>query len=236
MYEVDIEAKILEYLPLVERVASRISVKNTEYDYDDLYNIGVIGLIDSLKKYDASKNVPFAGYATIRIKGAIIDEIRKHAKISRYKMTAVNNYYKAKQELEQDLKREATDAEIMKKMNLTSAQLGDIFDSIHYLSSISLEGTIFSGDNDSLVLEDLIQDKNAENGEENLLLSEKKEALKNAILKLNDREQLILSLYYKEEATLKEIAAILDISIARVSQLHGKIIVKLRDYIKEELG
>lgn len=85
MYEVDREAEIIKYLPLVERVVQRLSIKTADYESGDLYNIGVIGLMDALRKFDPSKKVPFESYAVIRIKGAIIDEVRKHAKISRYK-------------------------------------------------------------------------------------------------------------------------------------------------------
>ncbi|GAJ26329.1 RNA polymerase sigma factor [Liquorilactobacillus sucicola DSM 21376 = JCM 15457] len=236
MYETSIEDEVLKYLPLVERVANRISVKSTEYEYGDLYNIGVIGLIDALRRFDASKKVPFEGYAMIRIKGAIIDEIRKHSKISRYKMTIVNKFYQAKQDLEQKLKREVTDAEICKEMKIDAAQLGNIYESIHYLASVSLEDTLFSNTDEGISLQDMIQDTLAENSEETLLEEERKQALVHSIKKLSEREQLILSLYYEEEATLKEIAAILDISIARVSQIHGKIIIKLKNYIKEELA
>lgn len=103
MYEVDREAEIIKYLPLVERVVQRLSIKTADYESGDLYNIGVIGLMDALRKFDPSKKVPFESYAVIRIKGAIIDEVRKHAKISRYKMAAVNQFYQARQELEQTL-------------------------------------------------------------------------------------------------------------------------------------
>ena len=233
MYEVDREQEIMKYLPLVERVANRISIKNTEYEYDDFYNIGVIGLIDAMQKFDASKKVPFEGYAMIRIKGAIIDEVRRHAKISRYRMENVNNFYKVKQELNQKLKREATDKEIAKEMGLTQEQLNDIYDNIQYLSSVSLEKTIFAED-ENVSLKDVIQDNQTPNGEDELLKQERKAELIQAIQKLTDREQLILSLYYEENATLKEIAAILDISIARVSQLQGRAIAKLRSYIEEE--
>ncbi|WP_057736897.1 FliA/WhiG family RNA polymerase sigma factor [Liquorilactobacillus uvarum] len=236
MYETSIEDEVLKYLPLVERVANRISIKSTEYEYGDLYNIGVIGLMDALRKFDATKKVPFESYATIRIKGAIIDEIRKHSKISRYKMTIVNQFYKAKQELEQKFKREVTDREICKEMNIDAGQLGNIYDSIHYLASISLEDTLFSHADEGISLQDMIQDKLAQNGEETLLKEERKKALISSIKKLSEREQLVLSLYYEEEATLKEIAAVLDISIARVSQIHGKIIIKLKNLIREELS
>ena len=233
MYEVDREQEILKYLPLVERVANRISIKNTEYEYDDLYNIGVIGLIDAMQKFDSSKKVPFENYAAIRIRGAIIDEVRRHSKISRYKMGNVNRFYQAKQELEQEMKREVTDREIMKKMGITSSQLGDIYDSIQYLSSVSLESTLYSNNDETVMVQDTLRDSKALSGEKELMKQERKKELVEAIKRLSEREQLVLSLYDEEDATLKEIAAILDVSIARVSQIHGRAIARIRGYIEE---
>ncbi|MCC7666606.1 sigma-70 family RNA polymerase sigma factor [Liquorilactobacillus satsumensis] len=235
MYELNLEDEVLKYLPLVERVANRISIKNTEYEYGDLYNIGVIGLMDALRKFDATKKVPFESYASIRIKGAIIDEIRKHAKISRYKMTAINRFYHAKQELEQELKREATEKELCAKMKITARQLSEVYENIHFLASVSLEDTLFSHEDGGMALTDILPDNHIVSGEEKLLRNERRQALIASIKRLPEREQLILSLYYKDEATLKEIAQILDISIARVSQIHGKVISKLKGLIKEEL-
>jgi RNA polymerase sigma factor for flagellar operon FliA len=234
MYGEKLEDKVVKYLPLVEKVVNQISIKNSEYEYGDLYDTGVIGLIDALQKFDSSKQVPFESYARIRIKGAIIDEVRKHAKLSRYKMANINQYYLAKQKLDQKLKHEASDTEIANEMNISPEQLNEIYEGIHFLASISLENTIFP-QSDSFSLEDILEDAKAENGEQTLLYQEKRKALITAIQKLNQREQLVLSLYYEKEATLKEVAAILDISVARVSQIHGKIIIKLRKLIEEEM-
>lgn len=237
MYGAGPEDEILKYLPLVGKVAKRVPINSTEYEYSDYYNIGVIGLIDALHRFDVTKKVPFESYAAIRIRGAIIDEVRKHSKISRYKMVAINDFYKAKQTLEQDLKREVTDGEISGKMGISSTQLNEIYENIHYLAGISLEGTIFTTDGESRVsLGDIIPDQAGTNAEQKLIGEERGEVLAKCIKKLNEREQLILSLYYKEEATLKEIAAILDISIARVSQIHGKIIAKLKLSMEDELS
>ncbi|EJF51372.1 RNA polymerase sigma factor whiG [Enterococcus sp. C1] len=235
MYEVDREAEIIKYLPLVERVVQRLSIKTADYESGDLYNIGVIGLMDALRKFDPSKKVPFESYAAIRIKGAIIDEVRKHAKISRYKMAAVNQFYQARQELEQSLKREATDIEICKQLGINQSQLADIYESLHYLASVSLEDTLFAYQEEGMTLKDMVRDP-AENVEETLVAEEKRTALVACIKKLGEREQLILSLYYTEELTLKEIAEILEVSIPRVSQIHGKTIAKLRTLIEEELA
>jgi RNA polymerase sigma factor for flagellar operon FliA len=173
MYEVDRETEIIKYLPLVERVVKRMSIKTTDYEQGDLFNIGVIGLMDALRKFDPAKKVPFESYAVLRIKGAIIDEVRKHAKISRYKMAAVNQFYQARQDLEQTLKREATDTEIAKKMGISRGQLADIYDSLHYLASVSLEDTLFSCQDEGMTISDSISDKEAVDVEESLLEEER---------------------------------------------------------------
>lgn len=235
MYELSFEEEILKYLPVVDRVVNRITIKNTDYEKEDLFNIGVIGLMDALKKFDASKKVPFESYAAIRVRGSIFDEVRKHGKISRYRMTQLNEYYEAKRELEQERKGEVMDTDICQKLNITRAQLNEIYDSLNYLASVSLEATLFNQNDDGMTVEDTIQDQSIPNVEETLLEDERKQALEKSVTQLAEREQIILNLYYKEEMTLKEIAEILGISIARVSQIHGKIISKLKLSIEEEL-
>lgn len=235
MYELSLEDEIVKYLPLVERVVSRIKIKSLDYEKGDLFNIGVIGLMDALKKFDASKKVPFESYATIRIRGAVFDEVRKNGKISRYRMGQLNEYYKAKQDLEQEKKREVSDSEICQYLKINQHQLNDIYDSLNHLASVSLEATLFHQDDGGLTIEDTLQNESLPNTDDRLVENERKQALQDSIETLAEREQIILNLYYKEELTLKEIAEILDVSIARVSQIHGKIIGKLKLKIEEEL-
>lgn len=234
VYGVSIEEEVMKYLPLIDRVIYRLSIKNADYDYDDLFNIGVIGLMDALKKYDPTKKVPFESYARLRIKGAIIDEIRKTSKISRYKIAALNEYYAARKELEQEKKREVTDLEVAKHMNISLEQLNDIYESLQYLASVSLEDTLFTNEEDSFSVMMTLQDKQQPSAEETLLKEEQEQILSQCIQQLTQREQIILNLYYQEELTLKEIAEVLEISIPRVSQLHGKIITKLKSMIEEQ--
>ena len=235
MYELSFEEEILKYLPVVDRVVNRITIKNTDYEKEDLFNIGVIGLMDALRKFDASKKVPFESYAAIRVRGSIFDEVRKHGKISRYRMTQLNEYYEAKRDLEQEQKGEVTDANICQALKITQTQLNEIYDSLNYLASVSLESTLFNQNDDGMTIEDTLQDRSLPDVEEILLEDERKAALEKSVTKLAEREQIILNLYYKEELTLKEIAEILSISIARVSQIHSKIISKLKTSIEEEL-
>ena len=104
---------------------------------------------------------------------------------------------------------------------------------IQYLSSVSLESTLYSNNDETVMVQDTLKDSKAPSGEKELMKQERKKELVEAIKRLSEREQLVLSLYYEEDATLKEIAAILDVSIARVSQIHGRAIAKIRGYIEE---
>lgn len=227
------ENLIIKHLPLVKRVVSKIDA-GYNFEEDDLINIGVIGLMDAISKYDKSKKVPFEAYATLRIRGAVIDELRRSGPVSRDRMGKLNQYYEAKEELERRNLRSPHEDEIIEEMGIDGKELSKIHETVHYLSNISLETTIFSSDGTDMHLKDLIEDENVESPEDKLLKKERKAMLKKAIGLLNEREQIILNLYYVEELSLKEIAYILDISTPRVSQIHGKILIKLRDLLNEQ--
>ncbi|MBC7087482.1 MAG: FliA/WhiG family RNA polymerase sigma factor [Tissierellales bacterium] len=224
---------IIKYIPLVNRIVSRIEIFDNALDYEDLVSIGIIGLMDAIDKFDSSKNVPFEAYATIRIRGAIIDELRKSGKVSRDRLYKLNEYYSVKDNLERKLNREPKEQEIMKELNLESKDMYKIYETLHYLANISLESTLYTKEGEEFNLLDTIKDEKIKSPEDEYIDKEKKEKLKIAIEKLDEREQIILNLYYVEELTLKEIAYILDISIARVSQIHGKILLKLKSYIND---
>lgn len=224
---------IIKYIPLVNKIVSRIEINDNALDYEDLVSVGIIGLMDAIDKFDSSKNVPFEAYATIRIRGAIIDELRKSGKVSRDRIYKLNEYYEVKEKLEQELKRTPEEQEIIKELNLESKEVSKIYETLHYLSNVSLESVIYTKSGEEFNFIDTLKDEKEKSPEETYIDKERKKELKKAIEKLNEREQQILSLYYVEELTLKEIAYVLDISIARVSQIHGKILLKLNSYIKE---
>lgn len=223
------ESDVVKYLPLVRKVVNRIDIKSHEYEKDDLFNIGVIGLMDALKRFDSTKKASFETYASIRIRGAVIDEVRKTSRISRHKMSQLNAYYREKEKLEKDLNREVTEKEICVSMNLTEKELSKIHETLHYLASVSLEDTIFSSESEAIELKEVIEDHELISADELLMEEERKNNLTLMIQRLTEREQIILNLYYVEELTLKDIAEILEVSVPRVSQLHGKIILKLRE-------
>ena len=223
------EDMIISYLPLVKQVVSRIDGKNSGYEFEDLVNIGVIGLMDAIDKYDHSKKVPFEAYARIRINGSVIDELRKSGPVSRNKMEKLNRYYEAKNKLESEFLRNPTDKELCKALDIDEGDLSSIYETLHYLSSTSLETVVFSDESDGTELKDMLEDRNAVKPEDSYLDGEMKEVLASCIGKLEDRYKTLLNLYYVEELNMKEIAYILDVSIPRVSQLHGKALDKLKE-------
>jgi RNA polymerase sigma factor for flagellar operon FliA len=224
----ELESVIIEHIPLIKRIVSRINLKQTEYEREDLLHIGVLGLIEAYKRYDAKKGVPFEHFAKWRIKGSIIDELRKNGRLSRGKMDRINEYYRVQNELQQKLQREPAAEEICRAMSVTREELYEIQDNIHYLSQYSLEDVLFAGQEGEYKLMDIIEDKETPAPDERVLEKERKEILAQAVEKLTEREQLVLSLYYEEELTLREIAEVLGVTLSRVSQIHGQILGKLR--------
>lgn len=233
-YSEEQENLIIKHLPLVKRLVSKMDI-GYNYDLDDMINIGVIGLMDAIKKYDKSKNVPFESYASLRIRGAVLDELRKAGPVSRDRISKLNQYYEVKEQLENKYLRTPDEEEICKEMGIDEKELSNIHETVHLLSNISLETTIFSREGSEIYLKDVVEDENVDTPEDYYLKQERKQMLKEAIELLDEREQLILNLYYVEELSLKEIAYILDISTPRVSQLHGRILMKLRGILEKKM-
>ena len=227
--------QLMQYMPMVEKAARNVKVRSHEYEYEDLVSIGFIGLMDAMEKYDESKNVPFENYAYIRVKGSIIDEIRKNGKVPRSQIQRLNEYYKTKELLEGELMRTPTEAEICEKMGITDKQLSGIHQTVLALSNTSLNELLFEEDSDGLSRLDIVEDEDAVSSIDMLLDEEEKVYLHEAIKQLSERDQLVLQLYYTEELQLKEIAHIIDVSIPRVSQINSEIIIKLRDYIQKAM-
>ncbi|EXJ22400.1 RNA polymerase sigma factor for flagellar operon [Alkalibacterium sp. AK22] len=228
--------QVMQYIPLVHKVVHGLKINNKEYDHEDLVNIGVIGLMSAVEKYNHSLNVPFINYAYMRIKGAIIDEIRKTSKVSRNKIKAVNDYYDAVTHLQQSLLRTPTDQEICKGMEISDKDLKDIYETIHQLSDVSLDDILFDHSSNETNLMEVMTDQTAVKAEDKVIQAEQFDFMKKAVLTLTEREQQILQLIYHEELSMKEVGYVFDISTPRVSQIHGKALLKLRETIRKDYG
>jgi RNA polymerase sigma factor for flagellar operon FliA len=199
---------------------------------DDLYSAGVIGLMEAVDKYDEDKNVVFAAFATLRIKGAMIDEIRKQSNLSRGKVKKLSEYNNAVDELRNKLSREPEDKEVAKILDIDLETVFKIKDSAQNIGIYYLDqNSTMDGDNESC-LKDLLIDKKLKSPEEELMNSENIKFLMLALDKLTERERIILNLIYTEELSLKEIAYVIEVSISRISQIHSKALKKLEEYLR----
>ena len=232
--EVDGKEQIIqEYIPLVKYIASRIMFgKNKYMEYEDLVSYGMIGLIDAINKFDNSKGMKFSSYASIRIKGAMIDELRRNRPISKGAMDKLNMYNKAIEDLQGSLLREPTNVEISNYLGISMNEVAEIENYINYISMVSLENVIFSDDED-INLMGVIEDKNSPSPDSYLEDKEKLEVLTQAIELLKEKDRMILNLYYYEGLTLKEIGKVLEVSESRVCQLHSRAIRNLRECMKK---
>lgn len=222
------EEIIKKYIPLVRYIASRVIIGKSKYiEYEDLVSYGLVGLMDSINKFDETKGMKFSTYASIRIKGSMIDEIRKNSPISKGAMDKLNRYNEVIEKLQKSLLREPTDKEIADALGVSGHEVSEIENYINYISIVSLENIIFS-DDDDMPLMGTIEDEKSPSPEDSLEEKEQLEYLTKAIELLNEKDKTVLSLYYYEGLTLKEIGQILEVSESRVCQLHSRAIVHLR--------
>lgn len=226
------EQVVKKYIPLVKYIASRVIIGKSKYiDFDDLVGYGMLGLMDAMNKFDKDKGMKFSTYASIRIRGAMIDEIRKISPISKGAMDKLNRYNEAVESLQNSLLREPTMEEVASKLGIRVDEAYDIENYINYISMVSLEDIIYS-DDDDMQLMSTIKDDNSPNPQHVYEEKEEISVLTQAIELLNEKDRLVLTLYYYEELTLKEIGKVLNVSESRVCQLHGRAIMNLRKIIK----
>lgn len=232
--DLDVKEQIVKkYIPLVKYIASRVIIGKSKYiEYEDLVSYGLIGLMDALSKFDDKRGMKFSTYASIRIKGAMIDELRKNSPISKGAMDRLNRYNEIVEKLQKDLMREPTNREIANGLGMNLREVGEIENYINYISVVSLEDLIFSEDDD-IPLIGTIEDEKSPSPEKMLEEKEELEYLTKALDDINIKDKTVLSLYYYEGLTLKEIGKILSVSESRVCQLHSRAIMHLRKSMKK---
>ncbi len=232
------DALIVEYAPMIRYIAQRIADRlPANIELDDLISTGVLGLIDAIEKYDSSKGAKFKTYAEFRVRGSIMDELRALDWVPRsvrHKASVIENAHK---KLEQKLGREATDEEAAKEMGLSIEGYFENLNAAQSRPVFSLDDLGISdqkGDKKSL-LECLAGNKDSD-PQTSIRLEELKKIIAKAIDSLSEKERLMISLYYYEELTMKEIGLILGITESRVSQIHSKAVLRLRLKLKKILA
>jgi RNA polymerase sigma factor for flagellar operon FliA len=228
---------IVEYLPLVKFIANRIASRLPNHiEVADLINSGIIGLIDAIEKFDASRKIKFKTYAEFRIKGAILDELRALDWVPRSTRQKASKLEKAYAELEQRLGRSANDAEMMEHMGITNEEFDVLVRDAKGVALISLDE--LQSDHDDSFERNLLEylaDPEQMNPAQVMNLDQIYRIIAEAIDQLPEKERLVISLYYYEELTMKEIGEILSVTESRVSQIHTKAILRLRSRLLKVL-
>jgi RNA polymerase sigma factor for flagellar operon FliA len=222
---------ILTYAPLVKFVAGRLgSGLPAHVDEGDLVSYGLLGLIGAIERYDPDRDVKFETYAIARIKGSIIDELRAMDWVPRSVRARARDIERAIGELEAQSGRAPNEEEIAAKLGVSQDELGENLLEISRSSIAALDElwTVSSGGGDQVALIDTIEDTQGPEPQAALAQTEMREALGEAIARLPEREKLVVTLYYYEELTLREIGEVLGVTESRVSQLHTKAILRLK--------
>lgn len=229
------EKLILEYAPLVKLVAGRLSMYlGFNVEYDDLVGYGIFGLIDAIDKFDLMKDVKFETYASVRIRGAILDQIRKMDWIPRTIRQKQKKIEAAIHDIERELGHPASDNEIAAKLGISEDEYINWQNQMKVTGVVSLNEFMEQGS-------DVPEDTNNlassfDKPEEALEKEELKKMLAESLQLLTDKEKKVILLYYYEELTLKEISNVLEVSESRVSQLHTRALQKMREKLGKYLG
>ena len=228
------EEVIKRYSPMIKYVANRIAMRLPPHiEVDDLISVGVLGLMDAISKYDSTRGAKFKTYAEFRVRGAILDELRAMDWVPRSIRQKASNVDKVVQKLQAKLSRVPEDEEVAKEMGISLDQFHETLNETKSIPIFSLEDLGIakeSGEQQSLL--DCLAGKADADPQTQIRLIELKEIIAKAIDALPEKERLMVSLYYYEELTMKEIGAVLEITESRVSQIHSKAVYRLRTKLK----
>ena len=220
------EQIILEYAPLVKVVAGRLSMYlGYNVEYDDLVSYGVFGLIDAIDKFDTEKEVKFETYASLRIRGAILDQIRKMDWIPRTVRQKQKKIDEAIKRVEMQTGKTALDEEVARELGVSDGELLEWQSQLKVTNLVSLNEFIEQGTEPVM---DARHNSHFIQPEEQVQETELKEKLKEAMELLTEKEKKVILLYYYEDLTLKEISRVLEVSESRISQLHTKALSKMQ--------
>ena len=224
---------ILTYAPLVKYVAGRLGTGLPAHvEEADLVSYGLIGLIGAIERFDPNREIKFETFAISRIRGAIIDELRALDWVPRSVRARARSIERAIGQFEAQHHRAPTDEEIAKKLEISSEELEESLDEISRSSIVALDELwTVSSTGDQVSLIDTIEDPGSVDPQRNLTDAELREAIAEAIASLPEREKIVVTLYYYEELTLREIGEVLGVTESRVSQLHTKAVLRLRGHL-----
>lgn len=226
---------VVEYAPLIKYIAQKIAARlPTNIELDDLISSGVIGLMDAIEKYDASRDNKFKTYAEFRIRGAILDELRAQDWVPRSVREKAKTLERCYSRIEQQKGRQATDEEVCADLGITQNEYHEMLNQVRSVSLLSFDDVQNFSKADKRALHGLGDQSNskAPTPYSEVTHASLKKMISEAINDLPEKQRLVLSLYYYEDLNLKEIGRVLDVTESRVSQLHTQAIIRLKSKLR----
>ncbi len=234
---VDDRSKMIqENLYLVDILVGRMVTQVPSFmNRDDMRSAGMMGLLDATNKFDPSKNILFKTFAEHRIRGAILDEMRKLDWFSRSLRDKHNRIARTINDLEFKLGRDPEEQEVAQAMNLSLEQYQILLGEVSHLGCVSLNETLDHSDEGQSFLDSLMDSNTKMQPGSRLEAAQLTKVIAKVLEQLSEKERLVISLYYYEELTQKEIADVLSLSEGRVSQLHSQALIKLKTKVQSRL-
>ena len=223
------ERLILHHMRIVKYIAGRMAIHvPSNIDMNDLVGWGLLGLLDAIEKFDHQQDIKFTTYASIRIRGSIIDQIRSLDWAPRSLRSLARRVGSAREKLRHEKGGEPSSEDIAKDLNLDPEQVDDAMRQLQTAQILSLDDYLPAEDNSESRKIDVTSSASVQSPGQLAETNERQEQLVQIILQLPDQQQKVLNLYYYEELTLKEIGAVLDVTESRVCQIHGAAMKQLR--------
>ncbi len=230
---IDEKDLIERHLPLVRNVVDRIKLNLPSHiDADDLYSVGVTGLIAAVRKFDPEQDCTFASYASMRIRGAILDELRRMDWCPRRTRARTRKLKESINTVEQRLGRAATDGEMCAELGLSAKDYAKLIEEARPVTFLAIDNRSESEEGEGASLHELLADENDVTGRDSMEKQELLQLLTQRMAELPDIQRKILAMYYFENMRLAEIAEVFDLTESRICQIHSQIILGLRAYMQ----
>ena len=231
--EANEDALIERHLPLVRTTEDRMRIYlPASLDMDDLYSVGFTGLASAARKFDPGQGVPFPAFASLHIRGAVHDELRRMDWTPRTIRDKAKKFAESLSALEQRLGRPASEEEVCRELSLKRDDYESLLDEIRPVSFLPLDGEAYSDDADNVALHDLIADDTQTTGRDELQKKETIALVTTQLKKLPDMQKKVLAMYYFEGMRLAEIAQVFGVTEGRISQINTQAVLSLRAFIK----
>lgn len=230
-------ALVEQYLPLVRSAVGRLAMTLPEHvDADDLHSAGLVGLLQALRNYDPSSGTSFEGYARRRIRGAMLDELRRMDWVPRTIHEKARRIQGVISELEQKLGRTPTEQEMAREMKISVSEYDELLDEIRPAAFVCLDAACPSQGSENSSLYDIVPNTDEEGPVEEVSKRELKQVILNRLQELPDMQRKVLALYYGEDLHLREIAEVFGLTESRICQIHSQAILSIRSYLQRFEG